>query len=173
MRSSAIRGGGDTGPWIGGLLRHAWQRVRERIYEGVRNAGYMDLSRAHVGMFRYESLDGQRPTQIAEQLNVTKQSVNDLLRDLERLGYIELQRDPQDKRGRLVRLTAKGRRLDAWVRQEARAVEREFAQTLGAKRFNVLREALVTLSAQNDGKNKNRSHTRLRSIPPRRAVRGR
>ncbi len=173
MRSSAIRGGGDTGPWIGGLLRHAWQRVRERIYEGVRNAGYTDLSRAHVGMFRYESLDGQRPTQIAEQLNVTKQSVNDLLRDLERLGYIELQRDPQDKRGRLVRLTSKGRRLDACVRQEARAVEREFAETLGAKRFNVLREALVTLSAQNDGKNKNRSHTHLRSIPPRRAVRAR
>ena len=174
MPSNALQGGGNAGPWIGGLLRHAWQRVRERIYFGVTQAGYTDLSRAHVGMFRYETLDGQRPTQIAEQMNVTKQSVNDLLRDLERLGYIELQIDPQDNRGRLVRLTSQGRRLDAAVRREARSVERDLADTLGAKRFTALREALLTLSAQGDDTSKGRSHTRRpplirtrRSIPVR------
>ncbi len=172
MPSNALRGGGDAGPWIGGLLRHAWQRVRERIYVGVRQAGYTDLSRAHVGMFRYETLDGQRPTQIAEQMNVTKQSVNDLLRDLERLGYIELQLDPQDNRGRLVRLTSKGRGLDAAVRREARAVERDLADTLGAGRFKALREALLTLSAQAGERSKGRiTTTRPSLIRTRRSTR--
>lgn len=145
--SSAGKGGRGAGPWIGGLLRHAWQDVRERIYMSVISAGYTGLSRAHVAMFRFESLDGQRPTRVAEQMNVTKQSVNDLLRDLERLGYVTLRADPKDSRARLIRFTRRGRQLDAVVRAEASAAEGELAEILGARHFAALRAALVKLSS--------------------------
>ena len=149
--SSRVHDGGAAGPWVGSLLRRAWERVRDRIYAGLVSAGYDDLSRAHVGMFRFESLDGQRPTRIAEQMNVTKQSVNDLLRDLERRGYLVLRADPEDSRARLVRLTPRGQRLDAAVRAEARAAERELAAVLGVRRFNALRDALIALHPAGDG----------------------
>lgn len=145
--STRVHDGGETGPWVGSLLRRAWERIRDRIHAGIIEAGYADLSRAHVGMFRFESLDGQRPTRIADQMNVTKQSVNDLLRDLERRGYLVLRADPEDSRARLVRLTARGRRLDAAVRAEARAAERELAAVLGVGRFNAMRDALFALDA--------------------------
>jgi DNA-binding MarR family transcriptional regulator len=144
--SSRVHDGGAAGPWVGSLLRAAWERVRDRIYAGIVAAGYDDLSRAHVGVFRFESLEGRRPTRIAEQMNVTKQSVNDLLRDLERRGYLVLRPDPEDSRARLVRLTPRGQRLDAAVRAEARAAERELAALLGVRRFNALRDALVVLN---------------------------
>jgi len=134
-----------TGPWIGSLLRHAWQRVRDRIYSGVVSAGYDDLTRAHVGLFRFESVEGRRPSQLADQMSITKQSVNDVLRDLERFGYLTLRPDPEDRRARLVALTPRGRRLDAVVRREARVAEHELADALGASRFNALRQCLLEL----------------------------
>jgi DNA-binding MarR family transcriptional regulator len=132
----------EEDPRIGALLRLAWQRIRERIYSGVRSDGYDDLNRAHVALFRYEGLDGRRPTQLAEYMQITKQSVNDLIRHLERCGYAESRPDANDKRARLLCLTARGRRLEAAVRKYARAAEHELENELGAVRFH---EFLTTL----------------------------
>jgi DNA-binding MarR family transcriptional regulator len=129
---------------VGSLLRLAWERVRERIYEGVRNDGFDDLNPAHVALFRYEGLDGQRPTQLAERMQITKQSINDLMRHLEKCGYAETRQDPEDARARLISLTARGRRLEATVWKHARAAENELKDRIGTKRFagflEVLRE---------------------------------
>lgn len=133
-------------PRIGALLRLAWQRVRERIYAGVRSDGYDDLNRAHVSLFRYEGLEGRRPTQLAEFMQITKQSVNDLLRHLERCGYAQCRPDPNDKRARLVRLTARGRKLEAAVLKYARAAERELASELGQEKFREFQRALRQVS---------------------------
>ena len=111
-----------------------------------RNDGYDDLNPAHVSLFRYEGLDGRRPTQLAEFMQITKQSVNDLLRHLERCGYTECRRDPKDKRARLVCLTARGRRLEAAVRKYARAAEGELANELGQERFREFHRTLRKIS---------------------------
>jgi DNA-binding MarR family transcriptional regulator len=98
-----------------------------------------------VALFRYESLDGQRPSRVAEAMNVTRQSVNDLLRDLQQQGFITIRADRSDRRARVIRLTARGRRLDVTVRGQARAAERELARVLGRRRFRALHEALLAL----------------------------
>ena len=73
--------------YVGALMRVGWQWVRDQIYAGVVAAGYDDLNPAHVGLIRYPTLSGLRPTQLAEQVGITKQSVNDLLGHLERHNY--------------------------------------------------------------------------------------
>ncbi len=70
------------------MLRVVWQWVRDQLYEGVVAAGYEDLNPAHVGLWRYPGLDGLRPSQLADRVGITKQSVNDLLGHLERHGYL-------------------------------------------------------------------------------------
>jgi DNA-binding MarR family transcriptional regulator len=137
-------------PRIGALLRHAWEGVRERIYSGVLHDGYDDLTRAHVGLFRYEGLDGRRPSQLAESMQITKQSVNDLLRYLEKRGYLKSDPDPKDGRARLVRLTSRGRRFDARVRAHARAAERELAKAIGQASFRRLCKVLLKISTTVD-----------------------
>lgn len=133
-------------PRTGGLLRLAWQRVREHIYNGVQSDGYGDLNPAHVALFRFEGLDGKRPTQLSEQMQITKQSIHDLLRHLEQCGYIEIRPDPSDKRARHICLTARGRRLEASVLKYARAAEREFERQLGPERFRTFRSALQIIT---------------------------
>jgi len=75
-------------PFLGALMRHSWQWVWKQIVSGVLAAGYDDITAAHIGMFRHPSLEGQRPSELADQLQITKQSVNDLLGHLEGAGYI-------------------------------------------------------------------------------------
>ena len=135
----------DRTAYVGALMRAGWQWVRARVYNGVLAAGYDDLNPAHVGLFRYPTLDGLRPTEIAERMQITKQSVHNLLTHLEDRGYIERQPDPSSKRSRIVRLSLKGRRLEREVRSQARQAEEEIAATLGPRQFAQLRDALEGL----------------------------
>ena len=133
----------STGPWVGALLRLAWAGVRDHIDEAVKAAGYVDLNRMHVSLFKHPTLDGMRPTGLADELRISKQMVNDVLRDLERLGYIRRDVDPADRRSRLIRLTTKGIKLEDTVRLAARDAEQQLERELGPERFHSFREALV------------------------------
>ncbi|WP_083847070.1 MarR family winged helix-turn-helix transcriptional regulator [Marinobacter sp. BSs20148] len=135
-------------PYIGAMLRVIWQWVREQIFAGVVAAGYDDLNPAHVGLFRYPTLDGQRPTELADQLQIKKQSINDLLRHLEQSGYLVRKIDPADRRARIVRLTARGQRLEKIINDQAKEAENQIAEMLGNKRFMRLRSELEVLVTQ-------------------------
>lgn len=128
---------------MGALLRAAWKGVRDHIYEAVKAAGYVDVTSTHVSLFRHPTLDGMRPTDLADEMQLSKQAVNDLLRDLERQGYIRRDVDPADRRSRLIRLTAKGMKLEDTVRLAARDAERQLERELGRDRFRSFREAMV------------------------------
>jgi DNA-binding MarR family transcriptional regulator len=141
----------SQGPFIGALLRLAWQRVRERIYAGVVAAGFSDLTPAQLfSILRTEGLEGLRPTEIAEQMQITKQSVKELLADLEHLGYLERRPDPADRRARLIHLTVLGRRLERVVLREAEAAEQELASALGIRRLEELRAVLTRMAGLAD-----------------------
>jgi len=133
-------------PYVGALLRPCWQWVRDQIYAGVTAEGYDDLNAAHVALFRYPTLDRQRPSELAEQLQITRQSVNDLIGHLERCGYVTRRADAADGRARVVRLTAKGRRLQTTITRHARAAEDHIAELLGPRRFSQLRDTLAELA---------------------------
>ena len=135
-----------NGPLIGGLLRLAWERVRQDIDAGVRAAGYDDLNPAHLAPFRSNGPDGQRPSRIAEQMGITKQSVNDLLRHLEAAGYLDLVPDPDDSRARLVRLTPRGRELHGVLWMHARTVEQRLRAAIGRESFETFKKTLRAIS---------------------------
>ena len=134
-------------PAIGALLRLAWQAVRERIYEGVLEAGYTDLSRAHVLLFRWPTIDGLRPSELAARNQLSRQSINDLLSDLEKRGYLERTLDPTDGRARIVRLTERGWDLTQVISDASFATESDWARVIGEARFDEFRETLCELVA--------------------------
>jgi DNA-binding MarR family transcriptional regulator len=80
--------------------------------------------------------DGMRPTDLAIRLGLSKQATNDLLRDLERTGYIRLERDPSDGRARIIRFTDRGwRLLDAGFRFSKEVGER-WAKAIGQQEYD-------------------------------------
>ena len=127
------------------MMRGAHQWVMTHVYAHVVAAGYDDLSRSQIAIFRYPTPDGLRPSQLADQLQITKQSVNDLLGEMEQRGYLVRAPDPSDGRARVIRLTAKGRQLEAIVYDGAQSAEAAIAELLRARQFAQLRHALETL----------------------------
>ena len=148
--SSESRAGADPGAepsrYIGAMMRVAWQWVRDQMYAGVVAGGYDDLTAAHVGLWRHPGLDGLRPSELADRVGITKQSVNDLLGHLERHGYMGRVPDPTDGRARVIRLTPKGRQLEQTIYSEAQAAQLRIAEILGPRRFHQLHNSLELLT---------------------------
>jgi DNA-binding MarR family transcriptional regulator len=143
--SSASEG---RGPYVGSMMRTVVQWVREQVYAGVVAAGFDDLGRSHVAVFRYPTPDGLRPSDLADQLQITKQSVNDLLGDMEERGYLVRVAHPTDGRARVVRLTAKGHHLEEAVYDAAQSAELAIAELLGPRRFAQLRHSLEEVASR-------------------------
>jgi DNA-binding MarR family transcriptional regulator len=98
-------------------------------------------------VFRNPAPDGMSPSELAEQLQITKQSVNELLGHLEQHGYLVREPDPRNSRRRRIRLTGQGQEVQAIVRTAAWRVERTAAELLGEHRLADLRRNLTDLVA--------------------------
>ena len=130
-------------PTIGALLRYAWQAVRTQLLDGLQAAGFDDLSAAHLDVFQHPGPDGARPSDLAARARMSKQSMNQLLRNLEELGYLERQSaDDLDGRARLVRLTRRGKRATVAISEVLREIERDWTARMGASRFAGLKRTL-------------------------------
>jgi DNA-binding MarR family transcriptional regulator len=151
MSTESSAPNGNRPPYVGAQLRVVWQWVRDQLYAGVIAAGFDDLSTAHVGLWSYPGLEGVRPSQLADRVGITKQSVNDLLGYLEGQGYLSRKPDANDGRARVIRLTAKGRRLQDAIYAAAGAAQMQVAEVLGPRRFAQLHDSLELLAEQLDG----------------------
>jgi DNA-binding MarR family transcriptional regulator len=88
-----------------------------------------------------------RPSELADEMQITKQSVNDLLGHLEQRGYLVREPDPVDSRSRRIRLTDLGRELEDAVWSAAASAERTAATLIGEDRVQELRRTLADLVA--------------------------
>jgi DNA-binding MarR family transcriptional regulator len=133
-------------PLIGALLRIPWEVVQRRMLERLHERGFADLDTAHLNVFQYPGPQGARPTELASRLRISKQALNYLLGELERLDYLERRPDPDDLRSKRVALTARGSSAIGVIREAVAEVETAWAQQLGPERFAQLRSLLVELN---------------------------
>jgi len=133
-------------PLIGALLRVPWEAVQRHMLERLHERGFDDLDAAHLNVFQYPGPQGARPTELAGRLRITKQALNYLLRELERLGYLERRPDPDDQRSKRVALTPRGTSAIEVIREAVGEVEAAWTKQLGQKRFDELRTLLLELN---------------------------
>ena len=131
---------------IGALLRMPWEAVTHRILGALHEHGFDDIDAPQLGVFLWPGPEGMRPSELAARMRVTKQALNYLLGDLERLGYLERRPDPDDRRARRIAVTDRGRALIPVIREAVGSVEREWADALGAERFGELHGLLYELN---------------------------
>ena len=133
-------------PLIGALLRMPWESVLERLLAGLRERGFTDLGASHLSVLQWPGPDDLRPSELAAQSRMSKQALNYLLGQLERLGYLERRDDPRDQRFKRIALTRRGKRAALAMRDIVRDVEAEWEQQLGPERFAELRLLLTDLN---------------------------
>ena len=133
-------------PLIGALLRVPLEAVQRHMLDRLHEHGFTDLEPAHLNVFQYPGPQGLRPSDLAARLRISKQALNYLLGQLERLGYLERHQDPDDLRSKRIVLTERGASLIPVIRGAVGEVETAWAQQLGAKRFSQLRGLLIELN---------------------------
>jgi DNA-binding MarR family transcriptional regulator len=133
-------------PLIGALLRMPVDAIRARMLAGLHEAGFDDLVPAHLIVLRYPGPENRRPSELASQARMTKQAMNYLLGEMQRLGYLKREPDPQDHRSKRVRLTGRGDAAGRTIRQIVGEIEIELEHELGPERFGHLRTLLMALN---------------------------
>jgi DNA-binding MarR family transcriptional regulator len=133
-------------PLIGALLRAPWELVQSHMLERLHERGFGDFDAPYLIVFQYPGPQGARPSDLAARLRISKQALNYLLGELERLGYLERRPNPDDLRSKHIVLTARGVAAIGVIREAVDEMEDRWAEELGAERFGQLRELLHELN---------------------------
>jgi DNA-binding MarR family transcriptional regulator len=133
-------------PLIGALMRAPVDAIRARMLAGLHEAGFTDLVPAHFAVLRYPGPQNRRPSDCAAEAAMTKQAMNYLLGQLEQLGYLTREEDPEDQRSKRIQLTERGNAATQNMRQTVRQIEAELEQEIGAEQFADLRRLLAQVN---------------------------
>ena len=112
----------------------------------LNKAGYTDLRMRHLALLEGLPREGARVTTPASQTGMSKQSMGELIDEIEANGYIERRNDPEDRRARLIVFTAKGQRAYEEAFTVLGEMERDYAQTVGTSRYSETRAVLDQLA---------------------------
>lgn len=134
-------------PSIGGMLRRAWEQFIGEVWPALHAAGFDDLRVAHRPILR-NILREARPTEVAASLGLSKQAVNDILREFEAKGYITLVPDPDDGRAKRIKITERGRALASTIVEARQPIIRRWAEQVGEDRYAVFEAVLRELTGE-------------------------
>jgi DNA-binding MarR family transcriptional regulator len=119
------RAGASVSPEVigleGAVSRMAYLLTRTRRHEWMKAASGVPLDRAAMAVLRQLDESGAtRPGELAALLQVEAPHVTRQVQLLERSGYATRVADPDDRRARLIGLTASGRAAANRVREASR-----------------------------------------------------
>lgn len=127
----------------GRLLFDSTRRFQERCLAIVNRQGYPEMRIAHMATTRHIDLAGTRIADLAVRAGVTKQSMGEMIDQLEAMGFVTRSADGSDKRAKIVTFTPSGRKLLDTIRKAVAACERDLAARIGDKAVGELRSALT------------------------------
>lgn len=118
----------------------------DRFAEGIAVHG---LRAKHAGLLALLASGAAASQQeIARTMKVTPSLVVGLADDLEELGAVGRERDPDDRRRQVLTITGRGHELLAACTAVAHALDEELAAGLGDAPAAALRDALALLAAR-------------------------
>lgn len=93
--------------------------------------GYEDFPFASASLLWLLDEGGTRSTVLAQRAGVTKQAMSQLIRLMERQGYLEQVADPSDTRAKVVRMTDRGEAVKTACVEVREELNRQVAEVVG------------------------------------------
>jgi DNA-binding MarR family transcriptional regulator len=128
--------------WTGALLNRAAQRVQERFESGLEPLG---IRPKHYGVLALLENGPLTQIEIGRGLWVDRTTMVALIDDLERLGLVERERHPEDRRAYAITLTDRGREMLSQATGVVAATQEECFAALSRTEQEQLRALLAKL----------------------------
>jgi DNA-binding MarR family transcriptional regulator len=128
------------------LLFGGFRSIIDELHAELARRGHPDMRPAHGFALQAIGMRGATATEAGRRLGISKQATGKTIERLEALGYVQRAGDDQDRRRKLVRITARG--LDA-LGQSAMIFEdirSRWAGVLGPARLSALESDLRTMA---------------------------
>jgi len=125
-----------------GLFSICQNLVEGELFARLAEAGYPEVRPVHGCVFGTIGDGGDRLTALADRARMTKQSVGEVVSELERLGYVERVPDPSDGRAKIIKLTERGQGAYDLAFATIEAIQRRWEERYGAER---VRDALAMM----------------------------
>ena len=109
--------------------------------------GYGDFPFASASLLWLMDEGGTRSTLLAQRAGVTKQAMSQLVRLMERQGYLEQVPDSNDTRAKVVRMTERGEAVKKACVEVRDELNRKLAAALGTSEAGQLEENLEAAAA--------------------------
>lgn len=128
------------------LLATARERFVAEAQRRLHAAGFSEVAGNGV-VFRWLDPAGSRLAEMVERSGMTKQAFGEHVASLEQHGYLTRVGDPADGRAKLVVPTQRGLAARAEARRIFAEVEAEWAELVGPRELETVRETLRRIAA--------------------------
>lgn len=119
--------------------------VADRLGDAVARSGVDDMRPSFGYVIRALAEKERTLTELADILAVTKQAAIKVVDEMEERGYLERWPDPDDRRAKVIRLTAKAAGVRRAALAASRRMETELRRDLGDRDVDAMRHVLLRL----------------------------
>ncbi len=140
-----------------------WQEFNY-VYEDWAKAHGVSVNSLLVLSAIHEGMEDCTQKKISLRWRIPKQTVNAVLKDYERKGFVKLLPMPEDERNKLIHFTAKGKEYADAIISKLRKVELFVSEEMGTGRMEQLNENMtmfVTFFSEAGGKNEEISESKM------------
>src|SRR5262245_48303138 len=113
------------------MLARMYRAMNEEVISRMNQRGHTAMNPAYTRLLGNLDTDGTRMSALTRRMGTSRQATSQLLQEIENAGYVERVPDPDDKRGVIVRFTARGRKGLATAIENMQAIESEYSAILG------------------------------------------
>jgi DNA-binding MarR family transcriptional regulator len=130
---------------IRGLLQDLTSELDRRAIAFRKGTRYENARQSDVRVFILASRQARSESELARELEVTRQSVHASVQRLRQMDVVELVSQPGNARDKLVTVTDKGWEAQAMAKKSIALLEADCASILGEKGLEQFRKQLLAL----------------------------
>ena len=124
------------------LIDRVQLSVNRYLTPRLWRAGYTDFRPAHAKVFENLSPISNTVTSLAENAQMTKQAMSELVIDLETLGYLRRVPHPSDRRAKQIVLSCKGEDIVRVAFLSLKEMNNQVEKTIGSGRLAAAQETM-------------------------------
>lgn len=132
----------DKSYLLRGLL-HAYYWADESLQNLLHEGGWPTLPRTQSMIMVNVANGVTRPAELARRLGVSRQAIQQTLAEMESIALLQLVRDPDDARAKIVQFSPRGASIQRAAFKAIRAVDDELEKRLGPRDFAALKRVLL------------------------------